>query len=68
MKVGDKVKMAPTMVCKAGIERNDPLDGVITYIHPKRIFYMVEFTAPGGRKFSESFFIGNRRGNGKYYG
>lgn len=56
MKVGDKLRLCPHEYqydpCKPNASKLLPC--TVTYIHPERRFYQVEFECPGG-KFRESF-------------
>lgn len=56
MTVGDQIRVIPTI---DGIQRPAATATVI-YIHPKRRFYTVEYTVPGGR-LRESFQFRYRR-------
>lgn len=57
MKIGSEIKATLT------IENTQypNLTGIVTYIHPKRRYYVAEFSTPGG-KVKESFHFKYRRG------
>lgn len=77
MKLGDIVKTKPMTVTlnadPEGRKVKGIPSGVVVYIHPKRRFYVLEYTARGG-KFREAFIIDQPqnymvampRGRGKY--
>lgn len=57
MKIGDKVKRKITYGAEGG-SLLDPMEGTVVYVHPKRLFYTVEFSfeARGGMAtFRESY-------------
>lgn len=61
MKIGDKVTKALSWgdISKEGAHGHPDkvvATGTVVYIHPKRRFYVLEFTFPAG-KFRESFFF-----------
>ena len=60
MKVGDHKMLIPTFYCKAGLEHVPAQDAWVVYIHPKRRFCTVEFSA-NGKAWRESFFITRSR-------
>lgn len=56
MKIGSKVNETLTIENT----RYPNLTGIVTYIHPKRRYYVAEFSTPGG-KVSETFYFKYRR-------
>lgn len=63
MKVGDIVVETPTFYSKAGLDVVGPQKCRVTYIHPKRRFYTVEFRSEvTGETFRECFYFADRRG------
>lgn len=64
MKVGDIVTETPTFYSKAGLDVVGPQKCRVTYIHPKRRFYTVEFTSDvTGEKWRECFYFADRAGD-----
>lgn len=64
MKVGDIVTEIPTFYSKAGLDVVGPQKCRVTYIHPKRRFYTVEFTSDvTGEKWRECFYFFGRCGD-----
>ena len=63
MQVGDKAHVIPTFG-DVRPERMSEYTAEVIYIHPERRFYRVKLTFfPAGMSFTESFPMGNRRGN-----
>lgn len=60
MKLGDIRLELPTMDSEAMMGQRRPVEGVVTYIHPEFRFYVVEFAAPAGYRFRETFYFQDR--------
>lgn len=55
MQIGDTKYITPTFETTYGMPGdNVPLPGKVVYIHPRKIFYTVRFTVPGG-SWTETF-------------
>lgn len=68
MTIGDIRREAPTFATMFGGSAGRLQDAEVVYIHPRRRFYAVEFTAPGGGRFRESYYFTDRRGRGEEKG
>ena len=68
MTIGDIRREAPTFATMFGGSAGRLQDAEVVYIHPRRRFYAVEFTAPGGGRFRESYYFKDRRGRGEEKG
>ena len=60
MKLGDKKTIQPMVDGVLGTQ----VTGRVVYIHPKRRYYMVEYTGANGSPLRESFAFEHRRGDG----
>jgi len=62
VKIGDEIIVTPVLDGANG----KPTKAVVTYIHPQRRYYEVEYTgpAPNYHKYRETFPFQYRRGNG----
>lgn len=63
MKVGDKLKLRPFINADSGMMAATPQDCVVTYIHPQRRYYVVEFTSERGEKFRQTMYFPEREGD-----
>lgn len=62
MKLHDKLRIIPDFLRQRSDEENDIGAGEVVYIHPRRRFVTLEYTAKNGRRFRESFTLLRRRG------
>lgn len=65
LKIGDKKRMRPTYSVRdvRFPSDNAALEGTVVYIHPKRLFYTLQFENRYGETFRESFYFSSRGGN-----
>lgn len=63
MRIGDKALDKPTFGDVYPKLEPGQYASEVVYIHPRHIFYTAKFTfLPSGMNFTESFFLGGRRG------
>ena len=58
VRVGDKIKIAPTLEDRAGTE----VTATVVYIHPKRRYYVAEYRSGGGCLLRETLPFWHRAG------
>lgn len=60
MRLGEKVKIKPTVADGGATLDGGMVEARVTYIHPLRRFYLVEWPAPRGAHLRECIFFEHR--------
>lgn len=55
MKIGDSLQIKPGFDATLGMGGTGPMPAQVAYIHPRRRFYTVRFTAAGGGSRRKAF-------------
>lgn len=63
MKVGDKLKLRPYLNAESGQLAAKAQVCTVTYIHPERRYYVVEFTSERGETFRQTMYFPEREGD-----